>query len=83
MPLRQTKGFLRSVLDLMNVTLEAPDRTTLSRRSKGLNVNHDIVSSKIPIHLILDSTGLSIAGEGECALQSTANKENENGGSCT
>jgi len=34
LPLRQAEGFLRSVLSLMGVNLEAPDHTTLSRRSK-------------------------------------------------
>ena len=37
LPLRQAEGFLRSVLSLMNVDLEAPDHTTLSRRSQHLN----------------------------------------------
>ncbi len=32
LPLRQTEGFLRSVLSLMDLELEAPDHTTLSRR---------------------------------------------------
>ncbi len=67
LPLRQTEGFLRSLLGLMDLTLEAPDHTTLSRRSKGLNVDPGLVSSKKPMHLILDSTGLSIVGEGEWA----------------
>ena len=31
LPLRQAEGFLRSVLSLMHVDLEAPDHTTLSR----------------------------------------------------
>jgi hypothetical protein len=34
LPLRQAEGFLRSVLSLMALDLEAPDHTTLSRRSK-------------------------------------------------
>jgi len=34
LPLRQAEGFLRSVLGLMDVNLEAPDHTTLSRRSQ-------------------------------------------------
>ncbi len=29
LPLRQTEGFLRSLLDLMDIDLEAPDHTTL------------------------------------------------------
>ncbi len=38
LPLRQAEGFLRSVLSLMAVDLEAPDHTTLSRRSQYLDV---------------------------------------------
>jgi len=39
LPLRQTEGFLRSVLSLMGVDLEAHDHTTLSRRSQSLAVD--------------------------------------------
>ncbi|MGK0482754.1 MAG: IS5 family transposase, partial [Planctomycetota bacterium] len=67
LPLRQAEGFLRSLLDLMDLSLEAPDHTTLSRRSKGLNVKLMPIVSKKPIHLIIDSTGLSMVGEGEWA----------------
>ena len=67
LPLRQAEGFLRSVLSLMDVDLEAPDHTTLSRRSRHLNVELCRVPAKGPIHLIVDSTGLSIVGEGEWA----------------
>jgi IS5 family transposase len=66
-PLRQAEGFLRSVLALMDVDLEAPDHTTLSRRSQCLDVALNLVPSQKPIHLIVDSTGLSIVGEGEWA----------------
>ena len=38
LPLRQTEGFLRSVLALMRTDLEAPDHTTLSRRSQHLDL---------------------------------------------
>ncbi len=67
LPLRQAEGFLRSVLSLMGVDLEAPDHTTLSRRSQDLNVDLHRVAVNEPIHLIVDSTGLSIFGEGEWA----------------
>jgi hypothetical protein len=67
LPLRQAEGFLRSVLSLMGVALEAPDHTTLSRRSQSLNVDLHRVAGDNPIHLIVDSTGLSIVGEGEWA----------------
>ena len=51
----------------MDLTLEAPDHTTLSRRGKILDVNLGLLDSKKPVHLIVDSTGLSIVGEGEWA----------------
>jgi len=67
LPLRQAEGFLRSVLSLMDVDLESPDHTTLSRRSQSLNVHLHRVAGDNPLHLIVDSTGLSIVGEGEWA----------------
>lgn len=67
LPLRQAEGFLLSLLLLMNVDLEAPDHTTLSRRSQSLNVDLHRVGGNKPIHLIVDSTGLSIVDEGEWA----------------
>jgi hypothetical protein len=69
LPLRQAEGFLRSVLFLMEADLEAPDHATLSRRSQSLNVDlHRVVGDK-PIHLIVDSTGLSIVGEVEVSAR--------------
>ena len=67
LPLRQAEGFLRSVLSLMGVDLEAPDHTTLSRRSQGLEVGLLRIPANGPIHLVVDSTGLSMVGEGEWA----------------
>ena len=67
LPLRQTEGFLRSVLALMGGALEAPDHTTLSRRSQSLDVTLRRVPATGPIHLVIDSTGLSVVGEGEWA----------------
>ena len=56
---------MRSVLSLMAVDLEAPDHTTLSRRSQHLEGEFRCIPAKGPIDLIVDSTGLSIVGEGE------------------
>ena len=67
LPLRQTEGFLRSVLSLMDLDLEAPDHTTLSRRSQQLDVRLDLAKAGGPIDLIIDSSGLAIVGEGEWA----------------
>ena len=38
LPLRQTEGFVRSILTVLRAGLEAPDHTTLSRRSQLLDV---------------------------------------------
>lgn len=67
LPLRQAEGFLRSLFKLMGVDLEAPDHTTLSRRSAALKVPLVSCTGKGPIDLIIDSSGLSIVGEGEWA----------------
>jgi hypothetical protein len=74
LPLRQVEGFLRSLLSLMNVDLEAPDHTTLSRRSQSLNVDLRRVAGDGPIHLIVDSTGRSIVGEAEWVAASGRGK---------
>ena len=67
LPLRQTEGFLNSLFEMMDLDLPAPDHTTLSRRSKQLNVKLRRIPTKGAIHLIVDSRGLSIVGEGEWA----------------
>ena len=36
LPLRQTEGFLKSIFRMMNVGLNVPDHTTLSRRNSTL-----------------------------------------------
>jgi len=74
LPLRQTEGFLRSVLALMRTDLEAPDHTTLSRRSQHLDLALDRIPAQRPVHLIVDSTGLSIIGEGEWAAAKHGNR---------
>ena len=66
-PLRQTEGFLRSIFGMLYFELSAPDHTTLSRRAQGLNLTLRRVSTAPGIHLCVDSTGLSIVGEGEWA----------------
>ena len=63
--LRQTEGFLDSLLKLMELDLKAPDHTTLSRRNKGVDVPAPTRVHDGPIHLIVDSTGLKISGAGE------------------
>jgi transposase len=64
-PLRQTEGMLRSIAAVLGVGIAIPDHTTLSRRSGGLTILPKRVDRDEPLHLLVDSTGLKIYGEGE------------------
>ncbi|MEP7188939.1 MAG: IS5 family transposase [Roseiflexaceae bacterium] len=65
LPLRQTQGFAQSVLQLMATNLPIPSYSTLSRRAEGLAVALPRRSKNEPLHVVIDSTGLKIYGEGE------------------
>lgn len=65
LPLRQTEGFLRSMFDLMRNTLPVPDYTTMSKRAAGLLVDLASHASGKSIHIVIDSSGMKIYGEGE------------------
>ena len=60
LPLRQTEGFLTSLFGLMGLDLPAPDHTTRSRRGQHLKLTLRRVPRGEPMHLIVDSTGLSM-----------------------
>jgi hypothetical protein len=64
-PLRQTEGLLRSIADVLKIDIAIPDHTTLSRRGGGLTILPKRVDRIEPLHLLVDSTGLKIYGEGE------------------
>ena len=49
---------------MVGLNLAAPDHTTLSRRGQGPNTPLRRVPTHDRLHLIVDSTGLSIVGEG-------------------
>ena len=67
LPLRQAEGFLYTLFGMMRLDLSAPDYTTLSRRSQHVPRRLRLVLTDEGIHLVLDSTGLSIVGAGEWA----------------
>ena len=67
LPLRQAEGFLRSALMMMGLDLPAPDHTTLSRRGRHLDIDLLPTDLRRGRHLVVDSTGLSIVGQGEWA----------------
>ena len=63
--LRQAEGLLTSLFVLMGLDLRAPDHTTLSRRGRHLDPSLRPAPKRAGLHLIIDSSGLSIVGEGE------------------
>ena len=67
LPLRQTEGFLTSIFGMLGLDLSTPDHTTLSRRGQHLDLPLRRAPAGAGLHLIVDSTGLSIVGEGEWA----------------
>ena len=61
---RGAEGFLRSLFEIMKITLPVPDHTTLSVRGKRLDVNLPKKQTS-SLYIVVDSTGLKIYGEGE------------------
>ena len=61
---RGAEGFLRSLFEIMKITLPVPDHTTLSVRGKNLDV-HLPKKQTSSLYIVVDSTGLKIYGEGE------------------
>ncbi len=65
MALRQTTGFVESLLRLAGLDRAVPDFSTPSRRQKTLAVNIPCRGSRGPLHLPVDSTGIKPGDEGE------------------
>ncbi|MEV9037943.1 transposase, partial [Klebsiella pneumoniae] len=54
-----------SIFALMNVPLRCPDYTSVSKRAKSVNVSFKTSTRGEIAHLVIDSTGLKVFGEGE------------------
>ena len=65
MPLRQTTGFVESLLRLVGLDWRVPDFSTLCRRQRTLNVAIPYRGGTGPLDLLIDSTGIKAEGEGE------------------
>jgi len=61
---RQTEGLVISLFKLMDIDLQVPDYSTLSRRSENIEVNIP-KNDKEGIVAVVDSSGLKVFGEGE------------------
>lgn len=65
LPYRQTIGFAQSILNMLEADVRVPDYTLLCKRSKDVDVALSTRSAVEPKHIVLDSTGLKVYGEGE------------------
>lgn len=63
--LRATRGFAKSLADLMEMKIEIPCYSTLSRRLAKLQVDLEAAQQEGSVHVVVDSTGLKVYGEGE------------------
>lgn len=63
--LRALHGFIGSLLNLMDVALPVPSYSQISRRAQSLHKRIGRLANKRARHLVFDSTGLKVYGEGE------------------
>lgn len=64
LPNRAVEGFVRSLFERLGICLPVPHHTTLSRRGKRVAVRLP-KRARGPLHLVIDSSGLKVHGEGE------------------
>jgi len=66
LPYRQTEGLARALIKLMDAEVPIPDYTSLQKRAAKMNVVFQVAQTPAgPIHVVVDSTGLKVYGEGE------------------
>jgi hypothetical protein len=58
-------GMAQSLLKLAGLDWQVPDFSTVSRRQKHLTVSIEACPTTTGLHLLVDSTGIKILGEGE------------------
>ena len=66
--LRQTEGLIGSIIALLGLDLAIPDHSTLSRRAELLALPR-LQPDTVPVHLLVDSTGLRLCGPGEWLVE--------------
>ena len=62
---RQTTGFVASLFALLKLAQPVPDHSTLSRRRGALGLTLPVKAASGARHLVIDSTGVKVYGEGE------------------
>ena len=63
--MRQTEGFVESIIKLLQLDLQVHDHATISRRSGEIKVSKSFKTEDKLLVVAIDSTGLKIYGEQE------------------
>jgi IS5 family transposase len=63
--LRQAQGLMEAIGAVLHLTVTIPDYSTLSRRRATLEVALPRTRPKEALHVVVDSTGVKVFGEGE------------------
>jgi hypothetical protein len=63
--LRQTEELMESIGELLHLEVAIPDSSTLSRRQAALEISLPRSRGKEALHMVVDSTGVKVFGEGE------------------
>ena len=65
LPLRTTEGMMKSLAELAKLSVCTPNYSTLSRRGKRLKISLGVKKIAEARHVLVDSTGVQIIGEGQ------------------
>lgn len=55
LPLRALEGFINSLFELMNVPLQSPDYSCISKRAKTVEIKYRIVAAKVSLETVGDN----------------------------
>lgn len=69
LPLRSAQRFIDSIFTLMKLPLRYPDYSCVSRRASSVNTPFKTPTRREIAHLVIDSTGLKVLGEGELKVK--------------
>ena len=69
LPYRQTEGFGRSLVGLLDIDVAIPDFTSLAKRAAKLGISLSLANKRGSIDIVVDSTGMKVFGEGEWKMR--------------
>jgi hypothetical protein len=65
LPLRNTRGLFEELVDRLGMCMDVPSVSTLCKRGKELHINIRVREMGTDLHIVADSSGIKVFGEGE------------------